>query len=599
MTKLFSRETIDFLLNEVIEVERLLQWDYFHAHSSETLAMTLDTATEVSQRIMQANYVSSDRNPPQLENGKVSVHSGVHDFIKAYAETGLLSATFPFEWEGQQLPKTVNAAVEFICMSGHNSFIMFTDLMVGCGNLILSYGTEAQKQLFLPKLLAGQWGGTMCLTEPQAGSSLASISTKAVPQEDGTYKINGQKIFISAGDHDATENILHLVLARIEGAPQGTKGISLFIVPKTKTDILPLGAGNDVVSIGIFHKMGQKATPALHLGFGQDNNCIGYLLGQPHQGLPQMFQMMNSARLGVGMTGIAIASAAYQTSLAYAKERTQGKGLSPALASEDSVAIIHHPDVRRMLLTQKAIVEGTLAFIFQCYYYLDMLKVSQTEDERTKYDSLLELLTPVAKTYGAEMGIVAVNQGLQVLGGYGYTEDFGLEQMARDVRIMSIYEGTTGIQSQALLGRQITRNKGLALKWWRQEVEVDLAKAETLKELTVYSARLREALAQFEQVTNHLLTFAAAGENEAFLADATLYMELFGILNVAWHWLKMGTVAQQKLATKPLNLDFYQSKIHTMKFYYTYEVTKIDYLSKVLMENEKLTPMGETEVILQ
>lgn len=599
MTKLFSRETIDFLLYEVIEVEQLLQSDYFNAHGRETFTMTLDAATEISQRIMQANYVASDRNTPVFENGKLLVHSGVHAFVKTYADSGLLSATFPFEWGGQQLPKTVNAAVEFICMCGHNSFIMFTDLMVGCANLILSYGNEAQKQQFLPKLLSGQWGGTMCLTEPQAGSALSEITTVAVPQADGTYKISGQKIFISAGDQDVTENIIHLVLARIEGAPKGTKGISLFIVPQFKINVPPLGARglNDVTSIGIFHKMGQKATPALHLGFGQEGNCTGYLLGEPHQGLPQMFQMMNTARLGVGMTGIAIASAAFYASLEYAQERVQGKGLSAKLADKGSVAIVHHPDVRRMLLTQKVIVEGTLAFIFQCYYYMDLLKVSQTEEERGKFDALLALLTPVAKTYGAEMGNVSVNQGLQVLGGYGYTEDFVLEQMVRDVRIMSIYEGTTGIQSQALLGRQVTRNKGIALQIWKQEVEQDLTKAESQPELITYSTRLKEALKKFEHVTHHLLSIAATGDNEVFLADATLYMEFFGILNVAWQWLKIGTVAQQKLSTIPEKSTFYGSKIHSMKFYFTYELAKIDYLSNVLLSEETLTTFQESDCL--
>ncbi len=593
MTKLFSRETIDFLLNEVVEVEQLLQWDYFNAHSSETFTMTLDTATEISHRIMQANYVASDRNPPVQENGKVSVHAGIHTFVKAYADSGLLSATFPFEWGGQQLPKTVNAAVEFIGMCGHNSFIMFTDLMVGCANLILTYGDEAQKSQFLPQLLSGQWGGTMCLTEPQAGSALSEITTVAFPQPDGTYKIKGQKIFISAGDHDVTENIIHLVLARIEGAPRGTKGISLFIVPAPKA---PTGS-NDVTSIGLIHKMGQKATPALHLGFGQDDNCIGYLLGELHQGLPQMFQMMNGARLGVGLTGIAIASAAYHTSLQYAQERVQGKGLSSKLAEKGAVAIHQHPDVRRMLLTQKSVVEGTLAFIMQCYYYMDLFKVCQTEEERMKYDALLELLTPVAKTYGAEMGIMSVNQGLQVLGGYGYTEDFVLEQMARDVRIMSIYEGTTGIQSQALLGRQVVRNKGLALQWWKEEVEKDITKALLNPELSTYGEKLKEGLNQFDQVTHHLLTFAVAGDSEAFLADATLYMEFFGILNVAWQWLRIGAVSQQNLLRMPEKSGFYDSKIHAMKFYFTYELSKIDYLAKVVVNKERLTTVAETEIL--
>lgn len=595
--KTFSRRNIQFLLYEALNAEALTQYGYFNAHDRATFDMTLDTAAEISEKIMLANYVDSDRKQPKLENGQVKVHEGVHKFIKAYAESGLLSATFPFEWEGQQLPKTVNAAVEYICMCGHNSFIMFTDLAVGCSNLILNFGTDEQKHQFVPHLLSGKWGGTMCLTEPQAGSSLSDISTTAVPQPDGTYKINGQKIFISAGNQDYAENIIHLVLARIEGAPKGTKGISLFIVPAPKP---PMGA-NDVVSIGIFHKMGQKATPALHLGFGENNECVGYLLGEAHKGLPQMFQMMNGARLGVGLTGISIASAAYYASLQYARERTQGRRLNAKSTQNEPMPILNHPDVRRMLLTQKAVVEGTLAFIFQCYHYMDLLKVSETPEDKTKYDALLELLTPVAKTYGAEMGIVSVNQGLQVLGGYGYTEDFPLEQMARDVRIMSIYEGTTGIQSQALLGRQVTQNNGLGLKLWREEVQKETAEATNYELFTPYCTALTDALQRFEVVTNHLLSSAGQGDAEVFMADATLYMEFFGILNVARQWLRMAQVAHKALLTQNVRDDdqvFYESKIQTMQFFYKYELSKTNYLADCLLNQEVLTVVGKHEIII-
>ena len=597
--KTFSRRNIQFLLYEVLNAEALTQYDYFNAHDRETFDTTLDTATEISEKIMLAHYVDSDRNHPELENGQVKVHEGVHKFIKAYAESGLLSATFPLEWEGQQLPKTVNAAVEYICMCGHNSFIMFTDLAVGCSNLILNFGTDEQKRQFIPHLLSGKWGGTMCLTEPQAGSSLSDISTTAIPQSDGTYKINGQKIFISAGDQDYAENIIHLVLARIEGAPKGTKGISLFIVPKYR--ITHKAESNDVQSIGIYHKMGQKATPALHLGFGENNECVGYLLGEAHQGLPQMFQMMNGARLGVGLTGTSIASAAYYASLQYAHERTQGRRLNAKSVQNEPTVILNHPDVRRMLLTQKAVVEGALAFIFQCYHYMDLLKVSETMEDKTKYDALLELLTPVAKTYGAEMGIASVNQGLQVLGGYGYTEDFPLEQMARDVRIMSIYEGTTGIQSQALLGRQVTRNNGLALKLWKEEVQKEIAESADYEIFIPYCNALNKELQRFEAVTNHLLVIAGQGNAEVFMADATLYMEFFGILNVAWQWLRMAQVAQKALLTKTFSEDdrvFYASKIQTMQFFYKYELSKIHYLADCLLNKEVLTVVGEREIII-
>lgn len=577
-TSLFSRKTLDFLLFEVFEIQSITANLYFEAHDLETFKMVLDSAIEIAEKIVLPSYVDSDRNQPELHNGEVKVHQGVHQYFKAFADSGLLAATFPFEYEGQQLPKTVFAGVDFIIGAAHNSFLMFTDLVTGCANLVLKFGTDDQKQLYIPALLSGKWGGTMCLTEPQAGSALSEITTTAVPQPDGTYKLKGQKIFISAGDHDITDNIIHLVLARIEGALAGTKGISLFIVPKNKLD----GSGsNDVNSIGIYHKMGQKATPALHLSLGDKDNCTGFLLGEANKGLPQMFQMMNGARLGVGLCGTYTASAAYYHSLQYAQERVQGRSLT----TNQPTQIINHPDVQRMLLTQKAFVEGSLAFHLQCYYYLDLLKTELTEEECKRYDALLELLTPVAKTYGAEMGITSVNQGLQILGGYGYTEDFPLEQLARDVRITSIYEGTTGIQSLALLGREITRNGGVALQFWKEEVKAELDKCTGIFDEQVIM--LQQELLRFKEVTQHLLSIAATGKTDAYLADATLYMEYFGLLNAAWQWLKMARVAYGKLIES--DTDFYTSKVHTMKFFFKYELSKCEHLAKVLTDHNLLT----------
>jgi butyryl-CoA dehydrogenase len=491
-----------------------------------------------------------------------------------------------------QLPKTVAAAVEFIMGSAHNSLVMYSDLTKGAANLIYTFGTQEQKTAYLPPMLSGTWLGTMCLTEPQAGSSLSDVACMAYPRQDGTYAIKGQKIFISAGDHDVSENIVHLVLARIEGAPKGTKGISLFIVPKkrgTPGNLEP----NDVTSIGVYHKMGQKATPALHLEFGVNGDCIGHLLGEAHRGLPQMFLMMNGARLGVGMGGTHIASAAYYASLQYAQERPQGRRLNEKDTLGEPVPIIQHPDVRRMLFLQKAIVEGSLSFILQCYFYLDLEKVHAANPELKKhYNQLLELLTPVAKTYGAEMGTLAVNQGLQVFGGYGYTEDFPLEQLARDVRIMSLYEGTTGIQAQALLGRQVMGNQGKSLALWYTEVAKSVHAAEHNPVLGPYWEALTTALHHFQKVTAQLFKLATQGSLEQLLADANLYLEAFGILNVAWQWLRQGIVAQQALdSTDPQREEaiFYQSKIETLRFYFHYELPRLQGLFSRLLEEIPLT----------
>ncbi|MCP9761555.1 acyl-CoA dehydrogenase [Lacihabitans soyangensis] len=582
--QLYARQNIDFILHEVLKVEELCEDDYFKNHSKETFDLVLDMADEISQKTSLPAFVDSDRNQPQLIDGQVSVHSGVHTFVKTYAEAGMISATFDESFDGQQLPKTVYAASEYIGLSAHNSFMMFTDLANGCANLIATFGTQEQKDQYVTKLLSAEWLSSMCLTEPQAGSSLSDVATKAIPQTDGTYKISGQKVFISAGDHDITPNIIHLVLARIEGAPAGVKGISLFIVPKNRVDDLQVS--NDVTSIGIYHKMGQKATPAMHLAFGENDNCVGYLLGEPNQGLTQMFKMMNSARLGVGMTGIACASAAYHHSLKYAKERIQGKRLDENLKLVPS-NIIEHPDVRRMLFKQKAIVEGGLAFMIQCYFYIDQTRVNP--DRKAYFETLLELLTPVAKTFGAEMGIVSVNQGLQVLGGYGYTEDFPLEQLARDVRICSIYEGTTGIQSLALLGREIFRNDKIALKYWYSEVEETLEKVRKEPKLKIFLDDFEKKLSIFDKVNEHLEKLSKEKDVEIFIKDATTYMELFGLLNVAWQWLKMSEIAELNIHNSDTESKFYLSKIETMKFFFKYELSKVDQLAEILFQTDSLT----------
>lgn len=595
--KTFSRRNLDFLLLEILQVDSLQQFEYFQAHDRETCGFTLDVASDIARQIMLPAYQISDRQQPELEDGQVKVHASIHQFIKTFSEAGLMAAPFSETWGGMQLPKTIAAAAEFIMGSAHNSMVMYSDLTKGAANLIYTFGNEELKSNFLPQMLSGEWMGTMCLTEPQAGSSLSDVSTVAKPQTDGSYLIKGQKIFISAGDQDVTENIVHLVLARVEGAPKGTKGISLFIVPKKRLSETGELVANDVTSIGIYHKMGQKATPAMHLEFGAQNDCVGYLLGEMNRGLPQMFLMMNGARLGVGMGGIHIASAAYYASLQYAKERPQGRRLNKKEAVVEPVPIIQHPDVRRMLFLQKAIVEGGLSLILQCYLYLDLEKVYADEPEqKLHYNQLLELLTPVAKTYGAEMGLVAVNQGLQILGGYGYTEDFPLEQLARDVRIMSLYEGTTGIQAQALLGRQVIGNQGKSLVQWYNEVGKSIHAAEHDPTLHPYWEALMATMRQFQKVTAQQFKLAAEGDMEVLLADANLYMEAFGILNVAWQWLRQGIVASavlEKAEVQGEELAFYESKIETLRFYFHYELPRLQGLFSRLLEDIQLTIFDE------
>ncbi|MES2796974.1 MAG: acyl-CoA dehydrogenase [Bacteroidota bacterium] len=602
MAQQYSRRNLDFMMKEVLHVEELCKYPYFQDYTPDMFDMILDTAEDIAAKTMRPAYVESDRKEPELQNGQVKVHPMVKNYMKAMGDSGMLGAQFSYEHGGQQLPSLVGAASYFILGSAHNSFTMFSSLTSGAAHLITSFGTKDLQENFSTRMIAGEWTGTMCLTEPQAGSSLSDVETSAVPQADGSYKIKGQKVFISAGDHDIADNIVHLVLARIEGAPLGTKGISLIVVPKFRADESGnYTIDNDVISTGIYHKMGQKATPAMHLTFGDKDNTVGYLVGEANQGLKYMFQMMNEARLGVGMGGAYIASAAYYAALEYANERPQGRRLNNKDLAAEQTFIVNHPDVRRMLLFQKAVVEGSIGLLFECYQWQDMIHaLGHGSEEAKPYQTMLDLMTTVAKTYPSEMGIKSVNEGMQVFGGYGYTEDFPLEQMARDVRIMSIYEGTTGIHSLNLLGRGMIVNGGKAPQLLFARIMETIAEAKGNSELSVYANKLEEELMRLQKVTMHLMGIAMKGDNELFLADATLYMEFFGIVTVAWAWLKQGIVAKNALISKNQEGDelaFYESKIHTMKFFYHYELVKTLSLATRLTDTEVLTLVGEMDLV--
>lgn len=597
MAQYYSRRNLNFLLHEVFNAVDLTKYPYYSAHDRETFDMTIDAATQIADNIMFPYFRDVDRNQPELRNGKVTVHPKIGEYLKALGEAGLIGTSFSFENGGQQLPELVSSCLGFILMAANNG-MMYTGLTSGAAGLINSFGTDELKQKYVGNMLAGKWQGTMALTEPQAGSSLSDIITSAAPQADGSYRIKGQKVFISAGDHDQCENIIHLMLARIEGAPKGTKGISLFVVPKFRLD----GADNDVTSTGIYHKLGQRGVPAMHLTMGDRDDCQGWLVGEPHKGLSYMFQMMNEARIGVGMTGVAIASAAYCASLQYAKERPQSRRLNEkGVLDSPQIPIIQHPDVKRMLLLQKAVVEGSLSLLMEAARCADIAHASEDLEEKEKYHLMLELLTPIAKTYPTEMGLVAVSNGLQVLGGYGFTEDFPLEQLYRDIRITPIYEGTTGIQSQDLLGRKMTMKGGKPAQLLFAEVAKTIAEAETHEDLKAYAKMLKDELVRLQEVTMSLMPYAMQGDIERFLMDATLYMEMFGIITVAWQWLKQAVVAKRALLTQNLEGDelaFYESKLHCMKFFFHYEIPKTLGLAVRLKDTEVLTITTEKELVL-
>ena len=473
-SKYVDISTIKYFMNNVQELDKILKSERFEDHNIESIDMFIDSVKQFADRELFPYFKEMDENPAHYKDGSINVHKQVERMMKDGGAMGLIAAPFDYDDGGLQLPLLVHTAANYILDAANNHLPGYSGLTTGAAELIIEFASKELKEKYTPKMLTGEWGGTMCLTEPQAGSSLSDILTKATPTSEGYYKISGQKIFISGGDHQYAENIVHLLLARIEGAPAGTKGISLFVVPKMRLDETGNLLPNDVTTVADFEKMGQKGYCTTHLGFGDEDNCHGYLVGDENKGLHYMFLMMNGARIAVGRTASAIASGAYYASLEYAKERPQGRKLSSdgkKDLNEKQSLIIEHPDVRRMLMLQKAMVEGSMNLIFKAAKYFDLQHNSPDEQDRHKYHTLLEMIIPVVKTYPSEAGIYSINNGLQVLGGYGFCSDFILQQYYRDIRICSIYEGTTGIQSQDLLGRKMILNNGEGARLLLDEIK--------------------------------------------------------------------------------------------------------------------------------
>ncbi|QYH38862.1 acyl-CoA dehydrogenase [Algoriphagus sp. NBT04N3] len=573
MTQFYSKRDLKFQLFELIKADELNQIEYFQDHNRETFEMILEAADQIAQKSLRPLLTEMDRNEPQLENGKIKIHPGMKSIIQQFGRDGWINATFSYEEGGQQLPWTIHIAAGFILQAANYSASVFPFLTTGAANLIRTFGSQELIEKFTPNLYSGLWQGTMALTEPDAGSSLSDLSTTAFPTDEaGVYKIKGQKIYISCGDHDACENIIHLMLARIDGAPAGTKGISLFVVPQKRIDT---EESNDVLTQGIYHKMGYKGAPIAHLMIGSEDQCEGYLVGEANQGLKYMFQMMNEARLGVGMNGVAIATAAYYSSLAYAKERPQGRRINNKDLNQPQVPIIEHADVKRMLLFQKSVTEGSLALLLYCSKLADEVQREPNSEKKKAKEALLDLLTPIAKSYPSEMGVHSTSAAVQVLGGAGYTTDFPVEQYYREARIHPIHEGTTGIHGLDLLGRKVLMSEGLAWKLLHQEI---------LKSLNQSSLdpNLKSRFEKYHRIVLETAEKVLARSKkglEYYLADATLFLEMCGILCVAWKWLDQSHIAQSQLNGGSPEKAFYQGKIMASEYFMEYELTKIESLA--------------------
>jgi butyryl-CoA dehydrogenase len=585
-----NMETIRFFMYDVHQTEQIIAANRYSAYDRASIDMLLDSVKSFCDKSIHPFIKEMDEKPSVYKNGAIQIHPQFETILKQSGEMGLVAALFDEKDGGLQLPNIVFHTLYFIIEAANNHVSGYLGLTAGAANLIVSYGSDYLKTTYAEKMMNLEWTGTMCLTEPQAGSSLSDVMTTAKDNGDGTFSINGQKIFISSGDHQFADNIIHLVLARLEGAPSGTKGVSLFVVPKKRVGSNGSLSDNQVIVAGEFEKLGQRGYCTAHLVF---EGSQGHLVGEANKGLSYMFQMMNEARIATGRMGTGIASAAYFASLQYAKERPQGRKLTSSGKKdndEEQTLIINHPDVKRMLLLQKSIVEGSLSLVMQTSNYVDQEHITEGE-EKERYNLLLELLTPITKTYPSEKGLEAVSTGLQVLGGYGFCMDFILQQYYRDMRIISIYEGTTGIQSLDLLGRKVGLKNGKVLEWLAAEVQQTIHQASAHESLQAHIRVLGENLSLIQKVLAALMPKAQSGDFERYLADATIFMDLFGTIVIGWQWLKIGVAAQYALdgETKPYSNEFYESKIHCLKFFYKYEMSRCKGLAKTMMDELELT----------
>ncbi len=584
--RLINRRDLAFVLYELLETESLCARVRFADHSRETFDAALDTAHRIAAEHFAPHNRKADLNEPTFDGKQVHIIPEVKRALEVFCKAGLLAAGKAYAQGGMQLPATVAQACLAIFNAANVSTAAYPFLTIANANLIEAFGTADQKTKYLPHLLSGRFFGTMCLSEPQAGSSLSDIRTRAEPQPDGSYRVFGSKMWISGGDHELSENIIHLVLAKIPGGPPGVKGISLFLVPKyLVNDDGTLGLRNDVALAGLNHKMGYRGTTNCVLNFGENGGALGWLVGEPHQGLSCMFHMMNEARVGVGLGAVMLGYTGYLHALAYARERLQGRPLAGKDTTRPQVRIVEHADVRRMLLAQKAYVEGGLALCLYAARLVDDQHTGETEQVRRDAHLLLEILTPIVKSWPSQWCLEANSLAIQVHGGYGYTREYPVEQLYRDNRLNPIHEGTHGIQGLDLLGRKAGMQDGAALQLLMREMHATLREARKCDspELRGFADDLAGAVDRIMETTRNLLCAAANGEVELALANASVYLEMAGHMVVAWIWLRQALVAVARLpGAQGAERDFYQGKLAACAYFFRWELPRTRHQNELL-----------------
>ena len=577
----YSAPTRDmkFLLHEVLDIGELKAFEAFSEVDSDLVDAILEEAAKFSEEVLQPlNAVGDHEGCTRHEDGSVTTPTGFKEAYRQMVENGWTGLAQPTEYGGQGMPGLLAIAAGEMQSTANMAFAMYPGLTAGAIKAITVGGTDEQKQRWLPKMVSGEWTGTMNLTEPHCGTDLGLLKTKAVPQEDGTYKISGQKIFISAGEHDMSDNIVHLVLARIEGAPEGTKGISLFIVPKFTLDESGEVARRNAVTCGsIEEKMGIHGNSTCVMNYDE---ATGYLIGEENKGLKVMFVMMNEARIGVGMQGLGQSEVAYQNAAAYAKDRIQGRALTgPVNDNAPADPIIVHPDVRRMLLETRALNEGARALLYWGAMLEDIEKNTDDETVAEKCDDYLGLLTPVIKGYITDMAMRTTIDCQQVFGGHGYVEEWGMSQFVRDNRIALIYEGANGIQALDLVGRKLARNGGRALMTLNQDIDAFLGEMKNDK-IADFKAGLEGAKAKLTDATMWLMQNGMTNPNNAG-AGSVDYMHMMGLTTLAYMWAKMAAVAQTKI-DEGSNEEFYPNKLIVGRYFLARMLPMLDsHLAKI------------------